>query len=121
MRASSHAPPFDTRYEAVKSKDERFDGWFITGVKTTGIYRRPSCPAVTPKRQNVIFFPDRSRSTGRGSRACKRCRPDASPGSPEWNLRADLVGRAMLLIADGLVEREGWRVSLAGSATASVT
>src|SRR6266481_6664294 len=64
---------FERCYRAVESRDARFDGWFITAVKTTGIY----------------------------------CRPDASPGSPEWNVRGDLVGRAMRLIAEGIVDRDG--------------
>jgi AraC family transcriptional regulator of adaptative response / DNA-3-methyladenine glycosylase II len=98
---------FDRCYGAVCSKDPRFDGWFITAVKTTGIYCRPSCPAVTPKPGNVRFFRTPAAAHEAGFRACKRCRPDAAPGSPEWNLRADVVGRAMRLIADGVADREG--------------
>ena len=92
---------------AVQSKDARFDGWFFTAVLTTGIYCRPSCPALTPKRQNMRFFPSAAAAQQGGFRACKRCRPDASPGSPEWNQRADLVARAMRFIADGVVDRDG--------------
>jgi AraC family transcriptional regulator, regulatory protein of adaptative response / DNA-3-methyladenine glycosylase II len=94
-------------YRAVASRDSRFDGWFVTAVHTTGIYCRPSCPAITPKRRNVSFFPSAAAAQRHGFRACKRCRPNASPGSPEWNVRADVVGRAMRLIADGVVDREG--------------
>jgi AraC family transcriptional regulator, regulatory protein of adaptative response / DNA-3-methyladenine glycosylase II len=94
-------------YRAVSSRDSRFDGWFVTAVHTTGIYCRPSCPAITPKRRNVSFFPSAAAAQRQGFRACKRCRPNASPGSPEWNVRADIVGRAMRLIADGVVDREG--------------
>jgi AraC family transcriptional regulator of adaptative response / DNA-3-methyladenine glycosylase II len=92
---------------AVEAEDPRFDGWVFCGVKTTGIYCRPSCPARTPKRENVRFFTTAAAAQAAGFRACKRCRPDATPGSPEWDLRADLVGRAMRLIADGVVDREG--------------
>jgi AraC family transcriptional regulator, regulatory protein of adaptative response / DNA-3-methyladenine glycosylase II len=92
---------------AVQSKDARFDGWFFTAVLTTGIYCRPSCPAVPPKPENMRFFPSAAAAQHAGFRACKRCRPDASPGSPEWNERADLVARAMRFIADGIVDREG--------------
>ncbi|MGH2730554.1 MAG: DNA-3-methyladenine glycosylase 2 family protein [Actinomycetota bacterium] len=98
---------FDSCYRAVSGKDARFDGMFITGVTSTGIYCRPSCPAVTPKRANVRFFPTAAAAQAAGFRACKRCRPDASPGSPEWNVRADTVARAMRLIADGVVDRDG--------------
>jgi AraC family transcriptional regulator of adaptative response / DNA-3-methyladenine glycosylase II len=97
----------DTRYEAVRGRDARFDGEFFTAVLTTGIYCRPSCPAVTPKRQNVRFFATAAAAQAGGFRACRRCRPDAVPGSPRWNVRADAVGRAMRLIADGVVDREG--------------
>ncbi len=97
----------DAKYAAVSSKDPRFDGWFFTCVRTTKIYCRPSCPAMTPKRTNVVFAPSAAAAQEMGFRACKRCRPDAAPGSPEWNVRADLVGRAMRLIADGVVDREG--------------
>lgn len=97
----------DQCYRMIQSRDSRFDGWFVTAVRTTGIYCRPSCPAITPKRTNVEFFVAAATAQTHGYRACKRCRPDASPGSPEWNTRADVVGRAMRLIADGLVDREG--------------
>lgn len=97
----------DHCYRAIQSRDSRFDGWFVTAVRTTHIYCRPSCPAITPKPQNVEFFRVAATAQANGYRACKRCRPDASPGSPEWNSRADVVGRAMRLIADGLVDREG--------------
>jgi AraC family transcriptional regulator of adaptative response / DNA-3-methyladenine glycosylase II len=98
---------FERCYRAVDSRDQRFDGWFFTAVKTTGIYCRPSCPATTPKPENVTFFPSAAAAQRAGFRACRRCRPDAAPGSPEWDVRADVVGRAMRLIGDGVVDREG--------------
>lgn len=96
-----------TCYRAVESKDARFDGWFFTAVKTTRIYCRPSCPARTPFARNVEFLPTAAAAQRAGYRACKRCRPDASPGSPEWDPRGDVVARAMRLIADGVVDRDG--------------
>ncbi|MFE0092094.1 AlkA N-terminal domain-containing protein [Streptomyces sp. NPDC058991] len=92
---------------AVRSRDSRFDGWFFTAVLTTRIYCRPSCPAVPPKAENMTFHPSAAACQQAGFRACKRCRPDTSPGSPEWNARADAVARAMRLIQDGVVDREG--------------
>ncbi|MBM7168519.1 DNA-3-methyladenine glycosylase 2 family protein [Streptomyces sp. G44] len=92
---------------AVQSKDARFDGWFFTAVVTTRIYCRPSCPVVPPKAENMTFYPSAAACQQAGFRACKRCRPDSTPGSPEWNQRADLVARAMRLIGDGVVDREG--------------
>ena len=100
-------PDFDTCYRAVRGRDPRFDGWFFTAVRTTGIYCRPSCPAITPLRRNVEFHPSAAAAQRAGFRACKRCRPDASPGSPEWDVRGDLAGRALRLIADGVIDREG--------------
>jgi AraC family transcriptional regulator, regulatory protein of adaptative response / DNA-3-methyladenine glycosylase II len=97
----------DWRVRAVRSKDGRFDGWFYTAVVTTGIYCRPSCPVVPPKVVNMRFYPSAAAAQQAGFRACKRCRPDASPGSPLWNQRADVVARAMRLIADGVVDRDG--------------
>ncbi|MGH3933547.1 MAG: AlkA N-terminal domain-containing protein [Pseudonocardiaceae bacterium] len=97
----------DRCYRAVSSRDTRFDGWFVVAVRTTGIYCRPSCPAMTPKPQNVTFLPTAAAAQLAGYRACRRCLPDAVPGSPEWNLRGDLVARAVRLIADGVVERAG--------------
>ncbi len=94
-------------YRAVQGRDRRFDGVFYTGVRTTGIYCRPSCPAMTPQRRNVTFFPTAAAAQGAGFRACRRCRPDLTPGSPEWDVKADVAGRVMRMIADGVVERDG--------------
>ena len=94
-------------YQAAQGKDARFDGWFFCAVTSTGIYCRPSCPARTPKRENMRFYPTAAAAQQAGFRACLRCRPDATPGSPEWNVRADVVARAMRLIRDGIVDREG--------------
>jgi AraC family transcriptional regulator, regulatory protein of adaptative response / DNA-3-methyladenine glycosylase II len=94
-------------YRAVKSRDRRFDGVFYTGVTTTGIYCRPSCPAITPAKKNVTFHRTAAAAQAAGFRACKRCLPDATPGSPDWDVAADTAGRAMRLIADGVVERDG--------------
>ncbi|MBJ8343740.1 AlkA N-terminal domain-containing protein [Antrihabitans sp. YC2-6] len=98
---------FDRCYRAVSSKDSRFDGQFFTAVRTTGIYCRPSCPAITPKPGNVVFMPTAAAAQHSGFRACRRCLPDAAPGSPQWNIRSDLAARSMRLISDGVVERGG--------------
>ena len=98
---------FDERYRAIDARDARFDGQFVTAVRSTGIYCRPSCPARTPKPSNVTFYPTSAAAHEAGYRACKRCLPEAAPGSPEWNLRGDTAARAMRLIADGVVERDG--------------
>lgn len=98
---------FDERYRAISARDTRFDGQFVTAVRTTRIYCRPSCPARTPKPENVTFFPTSAAAHEAGYRACKRCLPEAAPGSPAWDLRSDTAARAMRLIANGVVEREG--------------
>lgn len=100
-------PLFAERYRAIDARDTRFDGQFFTAVSSTGIYCRPSCPARTPKPENVAFYLTSAAAHGAGFRACKRCLPEASPGSPEWDLRRDTAGRAMRLIADGVVDRDG--------------
>jgi AraC family transcriptional regulator of adaptative response / DNA-3-methyladenine glycosylase II len=97
----------DRCVRAVQSKDARFDGWFYTAVVTTGIYCRPSCPVAPPKPENMRFYPSAAAAQQAGFRACKRCRPDATPGSPLWNERGDLVARAMRLIADGVIDSGG--------------
>ena len=98
---------FAEQYRAMSSRDSRFDGQFITGVHSTGIYCRPSCPAMTPLARNVSFYRTAAAAHEAGLRACKRCLPDAVPGSPDWNTHDDLASRAMRLITDGVVEREG--------------
>jgi AraC family transcriptional regulator of adaptative response / DNA-3-methyladenine glycosylase II len=98
---------FDRCYRAICSRDARFDGQFFTAVTTTGIYCRPICPAPTPYAEHVRFYPCAAAAEAAGFRACRRCHPEASPGSPEWNVRADLVARALRLIADGVVDTEG--------------
>jgi AraC family transcriptional regulator, regulatory protein of adaptative response / DNA-3-methyladenine glycosylase II len=97
----------DTCYRAVMARDPRFDGRFFTGVTSTGIYCRPVCPARTPARANMKFFAHAGAAEAAGFRACRRCRPETSPGSPEWNVRADLAARAVRLIADGYVDAHG--------------
>jgi AraC family transcriptional regulator of adaptative response / DNA-3-methyladenine glycosylase II len=98
---------FETCYRFMRSRDPRYDGFFFVGVTSTGIYCRPSCPARLPQRRNVRLFPSAAAAQSAGFRACKRCEPDAAPGSPAWNRRADVAGRAFRLIADGIVDREG--------------
>lgn len=100
-------PLFDERYRAIDARDRRFDGQFTTAVLSTRIYCRPSCPARTPKRENVVFYLTSAAAHEAGFRACKRCLPEAAPGTPEWDMRRDVVGRAMRLIGDGVVDREG--------------
>ncbi|WP_051704056.1 AlkA N-terminal domain-containing protein [Glycomyces sp. NRRL B-16210] len=92
---------------AVAGRDARFDGWVFLAVTSTRIYCRPSCPAVKPKREHQRFYPSAAAAQEAGYRACKRCRPDASPGSPAWDWRTDTCARAMRLIGEGVVDREG--------------
>ena len=98
---------FDACYEAIRSRDARFDGRFFTAVSSTGIYCRPICPARTPGRDRVTFYPFAAAAEEAGYRPCKRCRPDRSPDSPDWDWRGDLVGRALRLIGDGVADTEG--------------
>ncbi len=100
-------PDRGTCLAAVASRDARFDGSFFTGVSSTRIYCRPSCPARTPHPRHTTFHPSAAAAQAAGFRACKRCRPDAVPGSAEWDARADVTARALRLIGDGIVDREG--------------
>jgi AraC family transcriptional regulator, regulatory protein of adaptative response / DNA-3-methyladenine glycosylase II len=104
---SSIVEDFESCYRLSNSRDPRYDGIFFIAATSTRLYCRPSCPARQPKRANVRFYPTAAAAQSAGFRACKRCRPDASPGSPDWNWRADSVARAMRLIADGTIDREG--------------
>ena len=97
---------FERCYRFMQSRDPRYDGFFVVAVTSTGVYCRPSCPARLPSR-NVRLLPSAAAAQEEGFRACKRCDPDAAPGSPAWNRRADVAGRAVRLIADGAVDREG--------------
>ncbi|MCH8565068.1 helix-turn-helix domain-containing protein [Nesterenkonia sp. LB17] len=98
---------FERRYRAVRSRDRRFDGQFYTAVSSTRIYCRPSCPAQTPKPENITFYSTSAAAHEHGYRACKRCLPEAAPGTPEWNTRQDLAGRAMRLIREGTMNDGG--------------
>ena len=98
---------FERCYRFMQSRDPRYDGFFVVAVTSTGVYCRPSCPARLPSRRNVRLLPSAAAAQEEGFRACKRCDPDAAPGSPAWHRRADVAGRAVRLIADGAVDREG--------------
>jgi AraC family transcriptional regulator of adaptative response / DNA-3-methyladenine glycosylase II len=86
-------------FRAMQARDARFDGKFFVGVKTTGVYCRPVCPA-RPKRANVEFFPDARAAERAGYRPCLRCRPEAAPGSPAWEGASALVQRALRALAE---------------------
>jgi AraC family transcriptional regulator of adaptative response / DNA-3-methyladenine glycosylase II len=97
----------DICYRAVRSRDPRFDGRFFTGVLSTGIYCRPTCPARTPRRENVRFFACAAAAEAAGLRPCLRCRPETAPGTPAWSGSAATVSRALRLIEDGFLDRGG--------------
>src|SRR5947209_17014079 len=98
---------FETCYRAASSRDARFDGQFFIAVTSTGVYCRPICPAQMPLARNIRFYRSAAAAQAAGFRACRRCRPDVAPTSPDWNIRADLVGRALRLIAEGVVDVDG--------------
>src|SRR4249919_2504301 len=95
---------FDTCYRAVVARDARFDGRFFTAVTTTGIYCRPICPARTPLRKNVTFFACAAAAEEAGFRPCRRCRPEAAPGTPSWLGASSTVSRALRLIDRGALD-----------------
>ena len=97
----------DACYRALESRDPRFDGRFFIGVLTTGVYCRPICPARTPRRRNVRFFPSAAAAAEAGFRPCRRCRPEASPGSPAWRGSSAAASRALRLVAEGALDGAG--------------
>ena len=98
---------FDACYRAISGRESRWDGRIYLGVSSTGIYCRPSCPARKPLPENCRFFASAAACVAAGFRACKRCRPDALPGSRDWDARGDLAARAVRRIRDGAVDSLG--------------
>src|ERR1700747_1504449 len=96
----------DACYRAISTRDARFDGRIFIGVHTTGTYCRPICPAPTPKRENVSFYPTASAAQEAGFRPCLRCRPESSPDLGVWRGTSNTVSRALRLIAEGALDRE---------------
>ena len=94
----------DACYRAIAVRDARFDGRLFTGVKTTGIYCRPICPARTPRPANVVFFPTAAAAHEAGFRPCLRCRPETSPDLGAWRGASNTVSRALALVEMGALD-----------------
>ncbi|HXQ46120.1 MAG TPA: AlkA N-terminal domain-containing protein [Caulobacteraceae bacterium] len=94
----------DACYRAIQTRDSRFDGRLFIGVRTTGIYCRPICPARTPKRENVSFYPSAAAAQEAGFRPCLRCRPETSPDLGAWRGASNTVSRALRLIEAGALD-----------------
>lgn len=94
----------EVKYRAMESRDARFDGRFFVCVKTTGVYCRPICSARTPKRDNVTFAPTAAAAESAGFRPCRRCRPEAAPGTPAWVGTPAVVSRALRLVSAGFLD-----------------
>ena len=84
----------DAAWAAVQARDRAADGRFVTGVLTTGIYCRPSCPARHPRRENVRFYATCEEAERDGLRACLRCKPN------EVSREAAAVEKAIALLGD---------------------
>ncbi len=92
-------------YERARlARDARFDGQFYVGVRSTGIYCRPICPANAPKSENVRFFPSAAAAGEAGFRPCLRCRPECAPGTPAWSGTSTTVRRGLRLISNGALD-----------------
>src|ERR1700759_1682057 len=100
-------PDKATAYRALESHDARFDGLIYVGVKSTGIYCRPVCPARTPKYENCFFYASAAAAHEAGYRPCLRCRPETAPELASWRGTSNTVSRALALIADGALDGEG--------------
>jgi AraC family transcriptional regulator of adaptative response / DNA-3-methyladenine glycosylase II len=94
-------------YRALRMRDARFDGRFFTGVKTTGVFCRPVCPAPLPRRHNCTFWRSAAAAQAAGFRPCLRCRPESAPGTPAWLGTAASVSRALRLIESGALDHGG--------------
>jgi AraC family transcriptional regulator of adaptative response / DNA-3-methyladenine glycosylase II len=94
----------DACYRAILTRDARFDGRLFVAVTSTGIYCRPVCPARTPKRENVRFYPTAAAAESAGFRACLRCRPETSPELAVWRGTSNTVSRALALIEAGALD-----------------
>ena len=97
----------DACYRAFRTRDPRFDGRLFSGVRTTGIYCRPICPARTPKRENMLFFPTAAAAQDAGFRPCLRCRPETAPDLAAWRGTSNTVSRALGLIEAGALDERG--------------
>ncbi len=97
----------DRGSRALEARDRRFDGRFFTGVRTTGVYCRPVCPAPTPKRRNVVFFACAAAAEDAGFRPCLRCRPETAPELATWRGTSNTVHRGLALIAAGALDGDG--------------
>ncbi len=106
-RYGGQVSDFEALYRAVESRDARWDGRVFVGVTSTSIYCRPICPVPMPRKEHVRFYANAASAERAGFRACRRCRPEQSPGSPDWDVRADLVGRALRLISGGMADESG--------------
>ncbi len=95
----------DACYRALSLRDARFDGRFFVGVKTTGIYCRPVCPARTPRAENVVFYPTAAAAQEAGFRPCLRCRPETAPDLGAWRGTSNTVSRALALIELGALDQ----------------
>jgi AraC family transcriptional regulator, regulatory protein of adaptative response / DNA-3-methyladenine glycosylase II len=93
-------------YRAISTRDARFDGRLFVGVKTTGIYCRPICPARTPKFENVSFHASAAAAQEAGYRPCLRCRPEISPELAFWRGTSNTVSRALALIEAGGLDQD---------------
>ncbi|MBV9693386.1 MAG: methylphosphotriester-DNA--protein-cysteine methyltransferase family protein, partial [Alphaproteobacteria bacterium] len=106
-------PPHDVCYRALCIRDAAFDGRLFVGVTSTGIYCRPICPARTPKRENLRFYPSAAAAQEAGFRPCLRCRPEISPDAAAWRVTSNTVSRALALIGEGLLDGDSGVQALA--------
>lgn len=94
----------DVCYRAIQTRDRRFDGLFFTGVRSTGIFCRPVCPATVPKRENCTFYRSAAAALQAGYRPCLRCRPEIAPQLWSVTDGADIVPCALRLIGAGALD-----------------
>src|SRR5438270_10239565 len=96
-------PPTAEMQRAYQQRDASYNGLYFLGVRTTGIFCRPTCPARKPLPKNVEYFPSASAALEAGYRPCKRCRPLELDDQPPWaaDLLADVERNPTVRITDG--------------------
>jgi AraC family transcriptional regulator of adaptative response / DNA-3-methyladenine glycosylase II len=106
MNAIPETPQNEIYERARLARDTRFDGQFYVGVRTTGIYCRPICPANAPRSENVTFYASAAAAAEAGFRPCLRCRPESAPGTPAWSGTSTTVRRGLRLISAGALDQD---------------
>jgi AraC family transcriptional regulator of adaptative response / DNA-3-methyladenine glycosylase II len=93
-------------WQAIYARDPRFDGRFFAAATSTGLYCRNVCPVPFAQPRNIVLFACAAAAEAAGFRPCKRCQPQAAPGTPAWIGTSAVVSRALRLILEGALNEK---------------